>query len=169
MATRKLSRPPAKKDDKLVSGHSQAYYKKVIQKLAYHGLTQAEIADTLGDGDSPLTLHYLFEKFPALHEVMLEAWDEGQKARLNRVEDALYKRAIGMTVVEEKAVTDKNTGEVLIIELKKEIAPDTNAAIHILSTQKPDKWSIKNIVHHEGQVSNDLIIKYQIPDNKRLG
>lgn len=98
-------------------------------------------------------------------EEFYKARDIGRVFKNSEVEDALYRRAIGTTIKKQLAFKSKGE-EIKKTTVTEEIPPDTSAAIHILSTQKRGRWNPKTIVHHEGEVKNEVVI-YEIPSNNR--
>ena len=76
-----------------------------------------------------------------------------------QVENALLKRALGYVSKEQKVTKD---GE--IIELEKEIPPDTTAQIFWLKNRKPDKWRDK--VENVNANDDDKVININICSTK---
>lgn len=83
----------------------------------------------------PSTFYVWKEKFPEISEAL----KKGKEIIDFEVEQALLKRALGMTVKETRREVDAN-GRKRVIEIVHEIAPDTKAQIFWLKNRKPDKW-----------------------------
>jgi transcriptional regulator with XRE-family HTH domain len=104
---------------------------------------QAAVACRLGATDKDLA-----ELF-GVTETTINNWKNkhpGFKAALSNskemanynVEQALYKRALGATIKEDKIFN--NGGEALIVPTLKEFPPDTAACIAWLSNRDPERW-----------------------------
>ena len=59
------------------------------------------------------------------------------------VESALYKRAKGLTISEDKPFLDRKTGAIITAKARKELPPDTDAALAWLYNRQPDRWRNK--------------------------
>lgn len=60
-----------------------------------------------------------------------------------KVEDALYKKAIGYEHVEDKVFYDSKRAQAVVVPTIKRYAPDTEAAMHWLSNRQPGTWQRK--------------------------
>lgn len=96
------------------------------------GATDAELADWLGI--SPKSVQRLKQRDPAFKAAVLAG---GREANANVVY-AGYRRAVGMRVVEQKAVVCN--GEITIVDLEREIPPDTGAVFKWLHNRERDAW-----------------------------
>lgn len=104
----------------------------LVRGLAREGFTVEEIAEKLQV--SKRTIYNWGERHPEF----LHALKEGRALADYRVEDALYKRALGFTrrtVREEEG--DRGSKTVTVTE---EVPPDTTAAIFWLKNRRPDLW-----------------------------
>lgn len=94
-----------------------------VLALAESGCTAGEIADALGLAVSDVE-----------REIATAGLSLGE-AHASRVELALYSRAVGMTVVEERL---SRTGEP--VELTSQLPPDVPAAKAVLAALRPERW-----------------------------
>ena len=108
------------------------------------GATDEQIAEALEV--TKQTLHNWRKKHA-------EFFDMVKKAKAlpdNLVEQALFKRATGAKVNEQKVVFQD--GEPKVHDLEKEYPPDTAAAFIWLKNRRPEKWRDKHEVEHSGNV-----------------
>lgn len=116
---------------------------------ARDGLTDEDIAHNIGISRS--TLKEWKKKIPAISATL-----NTNKAIADiRVENALYKKAIGCTVKETVISKIKNPdGTVTETErtVERELPPDTTAGIFWLKNRKPKDWRDKQEVELSGNV-----------------
>lgn len=116
-----------------------------LEGMAMDGLINEEIADEIGI--NPSTLYDWQKKYPEI----AKALKTGKKVVDRRVENALYKRAIGYTFVEvtrELTTNAKGEGEMVVTkEVLKEVEPNTTAQIFWLKNRKPYEWRDKKDVN----------------------
>lgn len=110
-----------------------------LEAWARDGLTEADIANNIGI--STVTLWDWKNKHPNI----LNALKKGKEVADIRVENALYKRAIGYDAIETKTIVD-DKGKVTEIKQVKHIAPDTTAQIFWLKNRRPELWRDKVVV-----------------------
>ena len=103
-----------------------------IRKLVYMGATDADIAEAFEVTEQ--TVNNWKIKHPDFFE-SLKDWKKDADAN---VEKALYQRAIGCDIPEDKVFN--NNGEPLIVEGRKHYPPDTAAAFIWLQNRKPNDW-----------------------------
>ena len=88
------------------------------------------------------------KKNPALRKQMKESQEMRKEYRVTKVEDSLYKRAVGFKAKEtRKEIMPNSQGKPTVVRqttTEKEIAPDTQAAIFWLTNEKKDKWKNRN-------------------------
>ena len=149
----------AKSNNPKGAGRKNKYYSVVLPKMdqiikwCEEGLTDMEIAKRLGIHITSL-INYKKE-----HEELAKAMQEAKEIADYRVEDALYKRAIGYKYKEvtRQLVEDARTGKTelkVVKEVIKEVAPDTTAQIFWLKNRQPQKWRDKQEQHITAEVKS---------------
>lgn len=151
----KKKKPAAKKTavkkpaPKKRNGGRATTYSAAALKLAYwcarSGLIDTEIAAELGIAIST------FYKWRKAHPEFAEALDAGKDIPDEKVEQALYKRAIGYEY-EETKIKDTIKGEETTHSTL-QMAPDTTACIFWLKNRRPERWRDKHDVEHGGNVT----------------
>lgn len=105
---------------------------KIIEKLCRLGATDADLAEALEVSESTINKWKL--DFPIFSESLKK-----NKALANAlVEQALFKRATGSRVKEDKVFNQQ--GEIIVHEGFKEYPPDVAACISWLSNRDGDRW-----------------------------
>lgn len=130
-----------------------------LEGWAKDGLTDEQIAKNISI--NPTTLYDWKKRFPEISKAL----KKGKEVVDRQVENALLKRALGYSYVEEtrELVEDELTG---ISELKvvktvtKQVAPDVTAQIFWLKNRKPDEW--KNDPHMLEMKKKELKLKEKI-------
>lgn len=121
----------------------------ILGAWARDGLTDEDIAHNIGISRS--TLKEWKKKIPAISATL-----NTNKAIADiRVENALFKKAIGCTVKEKVISKIKNLdGTVTETErtVERELPPDTTAGIFWLKNRKPKDWRDKQEVELSGNV-----------------
>ena len=125
----------------------------LLEGWARDGLTEEQIAYNMGI--SRETLRVWKNKYSVISGTL----KKGKEIVDIQVENALLKRALGYVSKEQKVTKD---GE--IIELEKEIPPDTTAQIFWLKNRKPDKWRDK--VENVNTTDDDKVININICSTK---
>lgn len=125
----------------------------LLEGWARDGLTDEQIAHNMGI--SRETLRVWKNKYSVISGTL----KKGKEIVDIQVENALLKRALGYVSKEQKVTKD---GE--IIELEKEIPPDTTAQIFWLKNRKPDKWRDK--VENVNTTDDDKVININICSTK---
>lgn len=122
----------------------------LLEGWARDGLTDEQIAHNMGVRTS--TLYEWKKKYSEISESL----KRGKEVVDILVENALLKKALGYTVKEQKITKDG-----LIVEIEKEIPPDTTAQIFWLKNRKPDKWRDKienvNINQPDREININII------------
>jgi len=114
------------------------------RKLAALGATDREVAEFF-DVDERTLYRWKHE-----HEAFCQALKVGKDTADQRVEQALYRRAIGYT--QDDTHFSSYEGVVTQTPYVKQVPPDTTAAIFWLKNRKPDEWRDKAHVEHGGTV-----------------
>lgn len=127
------------------------------------GLSDEQIAHNMDISYS--TLRTWRDRYPAVSAAL----KKGKEVVVYEVENALHKRALGFEteeVTEEIRKDEKGkTVERHVKRVKKQIAPDTGAAIFLLKNLRPDKWRDKQ--DHAVESTNTTAVMFYIPDNGR--
>lgn len=132
-----------------------------LSAWARDGLTDEDIAKKININVS--TLYEWKNKYPEINEAL----KNGKEIADIAVENALYKRAVGYTYIEQtkelQTVIDPDTGEktqklVVTKEVTKEVMPDTTAQIYWLSNRQNAKWRR----NPDADVDNKEPIKIQL-------
>jgi hypothetical protein len=151
-------------------GRKSKYELIVVPKLELignwcrEGLLEEEICKRLGIAVSTFNL------YKNQHSELLEVLKNSKEIADYKVEDSLYKRALGykydevtreLCTVRDKygePVYDPETGQPFT-EMKvtkivtKEVTPDTTAQIFWLKNRRPDKWRDKQEIEHSGHLN----------------
>lgn len=128
-----------------------------IKHWCREGLTDEEISQRLGISSRSL-INYK-SSYPELTQAMIE----GKAVADYRVEDALYKRALGYQIDEttRERKFNKDTGQhetVITKIITKEVAADPTSMIWWLKNRRPDKWKDKQEISIDGKL--DVETKY---------
>ena len=121
----------------------------LVEDLARKGLTQSEIAEEMNL--HPCTITDWKNKHPEFSEAL----KRGKQGPDDKVQKALYNRALGYDVTERRAVV-VGTGEharVEYVEETRHIHPDPTSCIFWLKNRRPDEWRDKRDIEHSGQIN----------------
>ena len=123
----------------------------LITGWARKGLTDEQIAKNMGIAYS--TLRDWKKKFPAVQAAL----KKGKEVVDYEVESALYKRAIGYEVEEEKIYIQEIEGRTTKRKeiTKKHIPGDTTAQIFWLKNRKPDTWRDRKETSLSGEIKTN--------------
>lgn len=133
-----------------------------IESWASEGLTNKDIAKSMGVAYS--TFREWAKKFPALSAPL----KKGKQNAIDKVENALFKKAVGYDYDEttykrmkvKEKVRDEN-GDIQTITVEKEVkvkrvskhvAPDTGAAAFFLKNRDPENWKDKKETQLSGSI-----------------
>lgn len=122
----------------------------IIEGWARNGLTLEDIAHNLGIARTT------FVKYIKEHEELKIAVNTGREVADIRVENALYRKAVGYFSKEQKVVTLRQpdgSQETEVVEFDKWNEPDTTAMIFWLKNRQPGKWRDKVEIQ---ELSEDL-------------
>jgi hypothetical protein len=109
-------------------------FARIAQRLCRNGATDIEVADILGISVRT------FYRWCLLHDEFTAAVRVGKDAADDRVERALYQRAVGYDYTAEKIVTPKGGGPIAI-PYTVHIPADVRAALHWLAIRRPKPWA----------------------------
>lgn len=121
------------------SKYNREYHLSWIRGLARRGLTVKEISEELGVAKSTIC------KWVSENEELSDALNEGRDYADTKVEESLYKRAIGYSYTEKKTIVGvgQKGGEQkpARIEITEKFLPaDTTACIFWLKNRNPQLW-----------------------------
>ena len=146
----------AGKQGKKNQGGRPTKYRKALVDLAFWmaraGMTDVEIAEEIGIHEA--TLYRWKEKYPEF----CEAIKKGKEDPDDRVEQSLFKRAMGYEYEEAKVVAVD--GRVSRVEkTKRHIASDVTACIFWLKNRRPEKWRDRHEFEGDLSIKGPLIIR----------
>ena len=98
--------------------------------MALLGLSDSQMANILGITEQTLN------NWKTEHPMFFESLTQGKENADGKVAKAMYKRALGLTIIEEALTKDGQ-----IVQLKKELPPDTPAAKHWLANRQRKLWA----------------------------
>jgi hypothetical protein len=130
-------------------------YAEGAKKLAKLGATDAEVADFYG-----VDVRTIY-RWKNTHSEFCQALKAGKDEADNRVERALFHRAVGYEQEAVKIFMPAGAETPVYAPYVEKIAPDTTAAIFWLKNRRPDDWRDKRDVEHSGGIT------YQIGDQVR--
>jgi DNA-binding XRE family transcriptional regulator len=130
-----------------------------IEKLAMHGLTDAEIADILDVNEATVNR---WKKDPDF----MQALKKGKDLADAVVENALYHRAIGFK--HKDLYITQFQGQIVKEEIEKIYPPDPTSMIFWLKNRKPKEWRDKQDVELSGEVTNNLTVLTPEKRKKRI-
>ena len=110
-------------------------YCKIAAKVCKLGATDNEVADILGIGTT--TLYRWRNEHPRFRESL----KAGKKEADERVEMALYRRAVGYS--HEAVKIFQYQGKEVVVPYKEIHQPDTTACIFWLKNRQPELWRDK--------------------------
>jgi len=109
-------------------------FARIAERLCRNGATDIEVADVLGVSVRT------FYRWCLLHDEFTAAVRVGKDAADDRVERALYQRAVGYDYTAEKIVTPKGGGPV-VMPYMMHVPADVRAAMHWLAIRRPKPWA----------------------------
>lgn len=115
-------------------------YAKIAQKMCELGAIDTEIQEALGIVSST------FYKWRHDYPEFADALKIGKDKADDRVEQTLYKRAVGYTQTNRKVFN--NNGEEMVVEYEEVVNPDTTACFFWLKNRRPEQWTDKKAVDH---------------------
>lgn len=122
-------------------------YVRIAEGAAKLGATDREVAEMLGVSER--TLNYWKHQRPEL----VAALKVGKEAADQRVEQSLYRRAVGYSHDAVKIFMPAGAEKPVYAPYTEHFAPDTTAAIFWLKNRRPQDWRDKQEVEHSGGVS----------------
>ena len=109
--------------------YKEAFNDQVFE-MALLGLTDTQMATIIGVNQDT------FNEWKKVYPSFSESLTQGKEDADGKVAKAMYKRALGLTIVEEALTKDGQ-----IVQLRKELPPDTPAAKHWLANRQRKLWA----------------------------
>ena len=128
----------------------QPQYAVIARKLCEFGATVADLAEAFSV--SPRIIEDWRKTHTAFAEALLT---ETVHQQLDRVEEALYRRATGYEYIAEKLVTYK--GRAKREKYRAHVLPDVSAAQFVLLNHRPEKWRLPAGVEPAPEDNSGLI------------
>ena len=131
-----------------VTGRPTSYkpeYAKQAEKLAQFGHTDKELASFFSVSERTLN------RWKLKYSEFCHSLKTGKHYADERVERALYQRAVGYDYLEEKIVTTKGAGgkeKTHVVRLEKHQPSDVTAAIFWLKNRRPKEWRDSKHIDH---------------------
>lgn len=130
-----------------------------IENWCRDGLIEEEICKRLGVSLSSL------QNYKNKYEELSKALKDGKEIADYKVENALYKRALGYrnTEVTKERKMNEQTGKYELVvtkEVEKEIAPDPQSIIWWLKNRNPRKWNDKLNINIDGNIDINSKFSY---------
>lgn len=120
-----------------------------VLKLYQKGFTDEEIADFFGIARQ--TIYNWKEKNPEFLDIVKKGKDDAD----DQVKQALFKRAIGFTNLEERAVSTKLGTE--IISINAYYPPDVTSCIFWLTNRRSHEWKRNPDTAIDGKVTVEIV------------
>ena len=111
----------------------------IARKACERGFTDQQVADLLGVNPSTLYRRAQYRQFS-------RAFRLGKELANNRVERALYARAVGYDFECEKQIMTRHGPQML--RWREHLPPDVGAALAYLKNRRPDRWSDIHRIEH---------------------
>ena len=109
--------------------YKEAFNDQVFE-MALLGLSDSQMANILGITEQT------FNNWKTDYPMFFESLTQGKENADGKVAKAMYKRALGLTIIEEALTKDGQ-----IVQLRKELPPDTPAAKHWLANRQRKLWA----------------------------
>ena len=136
-----------------------------VRYLAEYGHTDDFMADFFGVNVA--TWHYWKKKHPLFFK-QLKGW---KAVADDRVERALYERAIGYEWEEDAVVFDKSHNRNVKVRIEKRLPPDVGACRYWLGNRRPLQWREKIEVdsRHSGSIElNATVQQYELDERVKM-
>jgi hypothetical protein len=105
-------------------------FNEQVFEMALLGLSDVQMSNILGVSE------VTFNAWKHKHPEFLKSLMRGKEDADGKVAKAMYKRALGLTIIEEALTKDGQ-----IVQLRKELPPDTPAAKHWLANRQRKLWA----------------------------
>jgi hypothetical protein len=105
-------------------------FNEQVFEMSLLGLTDTQMSSIIGVSE------VTFNAWKHKHPEFLKSLMRGKEDADGKVAKAMYKRALGLTIIEEALTKDGQ-----IVQLRKELPPDTPAAKHWLANRQRKLWA----------------------------
>jgi hypothetical protein len=105
-------------------------FNEQVFEMALLGLSDVQMSNIIGISE------VTFNAWKHKHPEFLKSLMRGKEDADGKVAKAMYKRALGLTIIEEALTKDGQ-----IVQLRKELPPDTPAAKHWLANRQRKLWA----------------------------
>jgi hypothetical protein len=122
-----------------------------VFEMALLGLTDVQMAKVLGVSE------VTFNDYKKKHPEFLKSLTQGKEDADGKVAKAMYKRALGLTITEDALTRDGD-----VVQLRKELPPDTAAAKHWLANRQRNLWANNG----ETTIKTDTPLVITLTDDK---
>ena len=142
------------KTDKRKPGRPSKYspaYCTQAAKLAKIGATDREMSDFFQVSE------VTFNAWKHQHPEFLKSLKQGKEAADKRVEQSLYRRALGFA--HDEVHISNYLGQVTLTPIVKQYPPDTTACIFWLKNRRPEEW--RDRVEHTGENGGDIGVEHK--------
>ena len=155
-ATKKVKKNPVKKGRPTKLTHQT---KIAIMQLARDGKTNEEMAGIVGVAEKT------FYQWKNNNEEFSKVLQKNKDSADKMVEAAVFQRAMGYTIEEEKIHFDQ-FGDVSRATTHKHYPPDTSAQNFWLTNRNKKKWKNKQEVELGDETRKDFKLSYNFDDDK---
>ena len=128
----------------------QPEFAEQAKALCEDGAIDVDLADFFGVAIR--TISY----WKTAHADFLHALKAGKSVADERVERALYQRAVGYTFDAVKIFLPKDAVEPVLVPYREHCPPDVTACIFWLKNRKKDEWRDKQLHEHTGKDSGPI-------------
>ena len=122
-----------------------------VFEMALLGLTDVQMAKVLGVSE------VTFNDYKKKHPEFLKSLTQGKEDADGKVAKAMYKRALCLTITEDALTRDGD-----VVQLRKELPPDTAAAKHWLANRQRNLWANNG----ETTIKTDTPLVITLTDDK---
>lgn len=114
------------------------------QQMRAGGATEEELAKAFGVATSTI------RDWTLRHDAFREAMALGYAAATGRIEESLFKRAIGYEAPKTKVFLPAGATEPVYASYQEHVAPDVGAIKYWLGNRAPELWRERQSVEHSG-------------------
>ena len=127
--------------------YNAEYHPMLVYYMAHAGMTEIDICKKIGISEK--TINNWKNKYPKF----LQALKAGKDDPDDKVQSALFQRAVGYSCVEQKVVVEM--GQSVVVDINKQYPPDPTSMIFWLKNRRPNEWRDKKEV--DGSMTINII------------